>query len=336
MVCRTTQGSGHDEHPNRYADELTGFDDWEHLRFDRAAGDEGGGPAPDVALEPTTDEMTGHRARLVDALVAAGSPRPASRPRWAYAYMDRATTAEAPIGATVPLTPSWQWSTGRLDPATAGRRATVVHTGTGTYEVRLPGVASAAGIAHATPYRTAYRGRTCGVTGYAPAGPDQVVKVRCFNEAGAPVDWWFTIFFAAPGPGTAPYATVRYDDGAGGTGSVNPVFNAGTVNSDGGVNRVTREGTGRYRVTLEGSVFASGTGYVQVTPYVDGAGLHRDGTTPAAYAGVTGDPAAPVVDRERSFSGNGEVPAPTRLGTGQYRGPSSNEEISNEVAPELR
>ncbi|MEV4187753.1 hypothetical protein AB0J28_40620 [Streptosporangium canum] len=349
-------------HTFRYADELTGFDDWEHLRFDRAAGDEGGGPAPDVALEPTTDEMIGHRARLVDALVAAGSPRPASRPRWAYAYMDRATTAEAPIGATVPLTPSWQWSTGRLDPATADRRATVVHTGTGTYEVRLPGVASAAGIAHVTPYRTAYRGRTCGVTGYAPAGPDQVVKVRCFNEAGAPVDWWFTIFFAAPGPGTAPYATVRYDDGAGGTGSVNSVFNAGTVNSDGGVNRVTREGTGRYRVTLEGSAFASGTGYVQVTPYgdgaaarcvpagstpgadrveitvachtiggtvpadspwllsyVDGAGLHRDGTTPAAYASVTGDPAAPVVDRERSFSGNGEVPALTRLGTGQYR-----------------
>jgi hypothetical protein len=53
--------------------------------------------------------------------------------------------------------------------------------------------------------------------------------------------------------------------------------------------------------------------------YVDGAGLHRDGTTPAAYVSVTGDPAAPVVDPERSFSGNGETPALTRLGTGHYR-----------------
>ncbi|UBU08993.1 hypothetical protein LCN96_31975 [Nonomuraea gerenzanensis] len=215
-----------------------------------------------------------------------------------------------------------------------------------------------------TPYRTVYRGRTCGVTGYAPEGPDQVVEVRCFNEAGAPADWWFTVFFAAPGPGTAPYATVRYD-GAGGTGSVDPVFNPGTVNSGGGVNRVTRAGTGLYRVTLEGPAFASGTGYVQVTPYgtgaparcvpagstpgtdrveiivachriggavaaepvdspwllsyVDGAGLHRDGGTPAAYVSVTGDPAAPVVDRARSFSGDGEMPALARLGTGQYR-----------------
>lgn len=152
----------------------------------------------------TTEEITSYRARLVDALVAASGPVPAAAPRWGYAYMDRATTAEAPIGAVTQLTPSWQWSTGRLDPATADRRATVVHTGTGTYEVRLPGVASAAGIAHVTPYRTAYRGRTCGVAGYAPDGPDQLVRVRCFNEAGAPVDWWFTVFFAAPGTGTSP------------------------------------------------------------------------------------------------------------------------------------
>jgi hypothetical protein len=279
--------------------------------------------------------------------------------------MDRATVSEAPLGAVTPLNPYWQWTTGRLDPGTAGRRAEVVHTGTGEYEVRLPGVASAAGIAHVTAYRTVYRGRACGVTGYAPDGPDELIRVRCVNEAGAPVDWWFTIFFAAPATGTRPYATVKYDDGAGGSATVNPVHNDGTVNSAGGVNRVVREGTGRYRVILEGTAFAAGTGHVQVTPfgtgqaarctpagttpgtgrveiavacheigdaatarpadspwllsYVEGAGLHRDAGTPAAYTSVTGDPATPVVDASRSFSGNGEVPVVTRLGIGYYR-----------------
>ncbi|MFI6458666.1 hypothetical protein ACIBF6_44865 [Streptosporangium amethystogenes] len=348
-----------------YDDALDGADDWARLGFRIGVSPDAGLPLPAPVPEMGADEIKRHRARVVDALVAASGPPPGTAPRWGYAYMDRATTAEAPIGAVTPLNPHWQWSTGRLDPATADRRATVVHTGTGSYEVRLPGVASAAGIAHVTAYRTTYRGRTCGVVGHVPDGPDELIRVRCLNETGAPVDWWFTVFFAAPGGGTRPYATVRYDDGAGGTATVDPVHNGGTVNSGHGVNRVLREGTGRYRVVLEGTAFASGAGYVQVTPYgagaavrcnpsgttpgagrveitvachaiggaataqpadspwllsyVDGAGLHRDVGTPAAYAAVTGDPADPVVDAARSFSGNGEVPTITRLGVGYYR-----------------
>ncbi|MGW4642319.1 hypothetical protein ACWEN6_27655 [Sphaerisporangium sp. NPDC004334] len=341
---------------------LLGVNDWNHIQPGFSMGDSEGAVVADEATELTTDEITAHRARIVDALVGASGPAPVQAPRWGYAYMDRATTAEAPIGAVTPVNPYWQWSTGRLDPATADRRATVVHTATGQYEVRLPGIASAAGVAHVTAYRTVYRGRTCGVVGYAPDGPDELVRVRCFNETGAPVDWWFTIFFAAPGKGDHPYATVRYDDAAGGTATVDPVSNAGTFNSGGGVDRVLREGTGRYRVILEGRTFAAGTGYVQVTPYgggaparcnpvgttpgadrleitvacrtiaggapadspwllsyVEGAGLHRDAGTPAAYVSVTGDPADPVVDAARSFSSNGEVPSVTRLGVGYYR-----------------
>ncbi len=63
--------------------------------------------------------------------------------------MDRATGIEAPIGVVTPLNAQWQWSTvaSGFDLATADRRAGVVHeaTGTGQYEVRLPGVASARG-----------------------------------------------------------------------------------------------------------------------------------------------------------------------------------------------
>ncbi|GLX98206.1 hypothetical protein [Herbidospora sp. NBRC 101105] len=340
----------------RYDTGLVGADDWRNIDLLFDSGQGGGAVLADEATELTTGELARDRQRVVDALVAASSPRPGQEPRWGYAYMDRATVAEAPIGVVTPLTTQWQWSTGRLDPATAGRRATVVHTGTGRYEVRLPGVASAAGVAHVTPYRTVYRGRTCGVVGYRPDGPDQLVEVRCFNEAGAPVDWWFTVFFAAPGPGETPYATVRYEGGDGMS------YNDGTLNTAGGVNRVLREGTGRYRVVVEGEAFAEGTGYAQVTPYgdgaparcnavgvtpgsgqveitvachvigtgapadapwtlsyTDGAGLHRDAGTPAAYAQVTGDPAAPVVDAARSFGGNGETPSVTRLGVGHYR-----------------
>ncbi|MET8991459.1 hypothetical protein ABZW49_38915 [Nonomuraea wenchangensis] len=344
-----------------YAQGLAGADDWSAIQLQFGKG-EGSGPVlADEATELTTGEITRDRRRVVDALVAATAPGPGGQPRWGYAYMDRATPSEAPIGAVTPLNAQWQWSTGRLDPATADRRATVVHTGTGTYEVRLPGIASAAGIAHVTPYRTVYRGRTCGVTGYAPDGPDELIKVRCFNETGAPVDWWFTVFFAAPGPGQTPYATLRYD-GAAGTATVDPARNDGTFNSAGGVNRVVRESTGRYRVTVEGEAFAERAGYAQVTPYgggaparcnpsgvtpgtgqveiivachvigtgapadsswllsyTDGAGLHRDAGTPAAYVSVTGDPAAPLVDAARSFSGNGETPSLTRLGVGYYR-----------------
>ncbi|GLW20274.1 hypothetical protein DI270_030305 [Microbispora triticiradicis] len=348
-----------------YDDALDGADDWARIGFRIGVSPDAGQALPPPASEPGTEEIKRQRARVVDALVAASGPVPGATPRWGYAYMDRATTTEAPIGVETALNPYWQWSTGRLDPATAGRRATVVHTGTGEYEVRLPGIASQAGIAHVTAYRTVYRGRTCAVAGYAPDGPDELIRVRCFNEAGAAVDWWFTIFFAAPGAGTRPYATVQYDDGAGGTATVDPVHNGGTVNAGGGVNRVLRESTGRYRVILEGAPFAAGTGYVQVTPYghgratrcnpldttpgagrveivvgcyaiggsataqpadspwllsyVDGAGLHRDAGTPAAYVSVSGDPADPVVDTAHSFSGNGEVPTVSRLGVGYYR-----------------
>ncbi|MEV7808051.1 hypothetical protein AB0O28_34400 [Microbispora sp. NPDC088329] len=334
---------------------LLGSNDWSRIRIAPGSGD--GLPAPGDVPEMTTDEIMAHRARFLDAVVAADSPKPVTAPRWGYAYMDRATPAEAPLGTVTPLTTSGQWSTGRLDPATANRRATVVHTGTGTYDVRLPGVASPGGIAHVTPYRTAYRGRTCGVTGYAPDGPDQLVQVRCFNENGAPADWWFTVFFAEFGPGTTPYATIRYDDTAGGVHTLNPVLNTGTVNSGGGVNRVVRESVGRYQVTLDGRAFADGTGYVQVTPYGNGTparcnpattqpgddrleitvvchaisgGAPADSPWLLSYtqdAGLHRDvttPAAYVtvtgdVDPARSYSSTGETPALTRLGTGNYR-----------------
>ncbi|MGJ6966320.1 hypothetical protein ACSDR0_30865 [Streptosporangium sp. G11] len=332
----------------RYASGVTGFDDWDRMKARVGAAS---GPLPD---EPDTGMTEAESDRsvveLFDALAGGTSPA-AGAPRWAYAYVNAATTTEAPIGEPTALHPGWQWSTG-------GGQATVTHTGTGRYEVRLPNVASSTGVAHVTAYRTVYRGRTCAVTGYRPSGADELVDVRCVDQNGAPIDWWFTVFFAAPAAGSRPLATVRYP----GDGTLDPVLNSGTYNSAGQVNRVLRDGPGRYRVRLTGAPFATGGGHVQITPYgdgtparcaaegrarlfdalevtvacravdgsahrdsgwllsyTDGVGTHGDASVPATYTEITGDPAAPSVEAGRSWNASGEVPSVTRMSTGQYR-----------------
>lgn len=181
--------------------------------------------------------------------------------RWGYAYMDQAA---APIGVATALTTTQQWTTARLDPATAHQRAGVTRTGTGAYRVRLPGVGSVTGIAHATAYRTVYRGRTCAVTGQEPDGADELVDVRCFDHTGRPVDWWFTVFHTTPTGGGSPYATIDYDAPGGGA-SRDPVLNPRTFNSAGGIARVVRQSPGLYRVTITGQPFAADAGHVQLT-----------------------------------------------------------------------
>jgi hypothetical protein len=174
-------------------------------------------------------------------MVAAAGPAP-SAPRWGYAYMNRATETEAPIGVLTELNNAFQWST-EADPGWAG---TVTHLATGEYEVRLPGIGGSGGIAHVTPYRTDNTGRGCAVRGYRAVGADELIRVGCVDRTGARVDWWFTVFYAAPATGADPYATLRYDVPGGGV-SVPAVANDGTFNSAGRVNRVVRDGVGRYQ-----------------------------------------------------------------------------------------
>ncbi|MFC6086587.1 hypothetical protein [Sphaerisporangium aureirubrum] len=261
-----------------YQNGVTGFDDWEHILFRIGDTPESHLPLspPDPGIGAAEDAR--NVARLFEALTAAATPT-VPAPRWGYAYMNEATPA---VGVPVPLN-HVQWTTGRRDPATAGHRASVTRTGTGEYEVRLPDVGAAGGMPHVTAFRTTYRGRTCAVAGYGQDGPDETVRVRCLDQAGAPIDWWFTIFFAAATPGGAPYATVRYDR-PGGTADLAPVVNDGTFNSEGRVDDVRRTGTGRYTVTLHGPGFAADSGYVQITPYGTGtpARCHPEGTTPVA------------------------------------------------------
>jgi len=217
----------------------------------------------------------------------AGYVGPAS-PRWGYVWMDQATAAR---GVEAGLDPAWQWTSGRSDYATAGRRATVVHRGTGAYTVRLPGAGYPAGTAHVTSFATVSRhyyaprvdGHSCAVAGYQPSGADELVDVRCHGRDGTPVDVQFNVFFSAPNRGSEPYAAVRYD-APGGAGTVSPIANSGTWNSTAGRNHVHQLAIGRWRAVLSGTALASGGGYVHVTAYGTGAPARcrPESTAPAA------------------------------------------------------
>ncbi|MBG0829716.1 hypothetical protein HS041_18290 [Planomonospora sp. ID67723] len=309
--------------------DLPGFEDWSHLfyAFQTLANFGDDGP-----ITPVPEEA--------DRMAVDPAPAPLPAPRWAFAYVNKATVTEAPIGVPTAVAPGNQWSTG-------GSGATVTHTGPGAYEVRLPGVASDQGIAHVTPFRTNYRGRTCAVTGYTPSWPDELVKVQCHDETGAPADWWFTITFTAPSVTAHPYATVRYTGPRTDPGT----YDSGTYNSGRGVNHVLRDGTGRYRAVIPGAPFARATGHVMLTPYgptrarcaarpgaaagdaveisvscysiatgrpVDASWLlsYSDGGGVAAYTRMTPGPA---IDPVRSYSVTGDTPSIERLGLGWYR-----------------
>ena len=199
---------------------------------------------------------------------------PAS-PRWGYAWMDQAISQR---GVEVRLDPQWQWTTGRDNPATAGRRVTAVHNGTGAYTVRLPGAGFPMGTAHATSFATASRyyyapaddGHSCAVAGYRQSGSDELLDIRCHNRYGALVDVQFDVFFAAPNTGPGPYAAVRYD-APGGLGTRAPIYNSGTWNTTGGTLNVYQQDTGRWRVVLSGAALAADRGYVHVTAFGTGA-----------------------------------------------------------------
>ncbi|RBQ13929.1 hypothetical protein DP939_43350 [Spongiactinospora rosea] len=260
------------DYSNDVAAGLLGADDWHRAKIHisgTAGPNTGPGDPMGLIIEPSAAELLARTDELMEAMVAATGPTP-STPRWGYVYMNRATPAEAPLGVPTLLDNAFQWSTAATGSGWAG---VVTHLATGEYEVRLPGLGGAGGITHVTPFRTNNTGRVCAVRQYRRDGADQVIRVGCADRNGAPADWWFTLFYAAPATGQGPYATLRYE-APGGTASLPMVVNDGTYNSAGRVNRVIREGVGRYRAVLTGTAFAADDGHVQVSQYGSGAPAH--------------------------------------------------------------
>ncbi|MGW5054306.1 hypothetical protein [Actinokineospora sp. NPDC004072] len=254
-------------------------------------------------------------------------------PKWGYV---RVTDAPLAPGVWTQTHPDWQWSTwvdqrSRAE-ARWARKAAVEHPATGRYRVRLPGLASSTGIAHASAFYDATL--ACSVPGSASDGVDQIVEVVCHDRAGVLRDAFFALSFAEAQPGGPPALAIRHGTGA-----------DLAVNTTGGGVVVTRDGPGRFTITADGpftglghtAITAGDTGRCAVAStdadaarltlrvectgdawqltHVQGVGLHHDPGATAAHAAVRADGAP---DPARSFSTTGEQPTATRTDVGRY------------------
>jgi hypothetical protein len=153
---------------------------------------------------------------------------------WGYVSAERPTTAS--------YTP---WERRQRNSTNASN--SVVRTATGAYTVTFPNLGVTGGTVNVTAIGSSYR--NCKVNDWGHRYADLEVRVRCFDGGGIPTDALFSATFARPAgwlagrrfayvwadrPTTALYSPdVRYQ-----------------YNSDGGVNNVTRTGSGRYQVQL--------------------------------------------------------------------------------------
>jgi hypothetical protein len=223
----------------------------------------------------------------------------------------------------------------------------MIRTGEGRYTVRLPGIGSPNGVAHASIGLAwdLFQAVSCQLAGAAPDGADEVLDVACFDAAGTPKNLPFQVTFVRPSTGADPMVTAGYPGGA------------ATYNSTGGAVRVQRQSTGVYQVDADGGAL-TGLGFPSVTArqatqahcrpaaaartasglrlriecsahgtpvdsgwtlsYTERAGLPHDPSVPSAYLSTTGDPAGPVIDPQRSWSNNGETPSLRHTATGAY------------------
>lgn len=225
---------------------------------------------------------------------------------WAYASTPD-HQYEQPVGQQVELHRQWQWGTWRRDGVE--RYITLVRTGEGAYDVRLPELGGRSGTVHAAISNGwgYYQPFSCQTTGTRGEGNDLLVGVACFNPDGTRRNLPFVIVFASDGP------AVAYRGAAPG---------------------VVHSGPGRYEVTTLG-----GNGFAMVSPvgqsqarcrtavedarvrvlcdtdtnwnlsYTENEAIHHDPSASAAYL-TTGT--------NRSWSSNGETPAVTRTAVGRY------------------
>lgn len=199
-------------------------------------------------MGPRTRVLLLTGALLVAPLATTATPAAAATPdRYGFAYLDTPT----PPGAYVPDL-SRQWS--------GGPPVTVSPTGpVGMYQVRFPGQAAPAGVAHVTAVNRT--GEWCMVENYGPSGADEIVNVRCYRPGGALANSRFAVLFSFSS-GMVPAASGAYaslrSTPAGGV--------MATYNSLGPPNSIAWLSAGTYRATLPGvGAGAALTGSVQVT-----------------------------------------------------------------------
>jgi hypothetical protein len=155
---------------------------------------------------------------------------------WGYVTADRPTTASyAP------------YSRRSRNSTNATNR--VERTGTGVYKVVFPGLGVTGGTVNVTGMGPS--AKSCKVDYWGHHYADLEVHVRCFDSSGTPSDSAFTTTFARPGgPTSGRFAYVWADQASAAAYTPDARY---SYNSGGGVNLLTRSGTGRYQVMLPGA-----------------------------------------------------------------------------------
>lgn len=196
----------------------------------------------------------------VAAVVAPGTASADTGPVRGAGYV----WADNPTAASYTPAPDYQMnSTGTTT------RNTITRISTGRYSVRFTRLGVLGGVAHATAYGTDTH--TCKIEGWSPSGADQNVVVRCFTLAGAPVDARFTASFTSNKHWngweygrTYAGAYLYHGDPTSANSTPSSLYQ---YNSMGGVNTVTRVGTGVYSAYLPNIGHAVSGGHALVTAY---------------------------------------------------------------------
>ncbi|MCP2259199.1 hypothetical protein LX15_002900 [Streptoalloteichus tenebrarius] len=157
----------------------------------------------------------------------------------------------------------------------------IVREGVGEYAVRFGGLGVAGGVAHASAY-----GPTsdfCVVAGLAEEGMTEVVRVRCFDTGGAPVDVRFVASFAHRSVGDGRFSYLWAEPR---NERYRPGDPATRYDSTGGVAWVERRSAGQYLVHVPASAgVPTAKQFYQVTARGDGP-AHCKLAAPPAPSGV--------------------------------------------------
>jgi hypothetical protein len=194
----------------------------------------------------------------VAATIAATPAHAAASTGAGYVWANNSTSAS--------YTPSASYNFNSTDPLDAINSITRTVDAVGPrYTVRFPDLGLLGGTVHVTGYGAS--STSCQVQSWGPSGDDQLVHVRCFNDAGTAVNSQFTVAYTNvedSEDGVLGYAWANNSAATLHT----PYVPTSTyqANSAGGTNTVTRVSTGVYSVHMPGLGNPSSS-HVQVTPY---------------------------------------------------------------------
>jgi hypothetical protein len=178
------------------------------------------------------------------AAATAGVAQASVPDKWGFAFVNDPSAASTPILNHQ----AGSWTAGHV----------TSHPGAvGQVFVVFPQLASGHGVVHVTAVNP--NAVWCQAQKWGPAGPNEVVAVRCYLPGGTPTFSQFDVLYTTSTKGAfsgGAYGYVHFQVGAG---------LVGNFNSTGAVNAVTELSTGAWIVSLPGLGSTTLAGNVQVT-----------------------------------------------------------------------